>query len=87
MMKDINNTIAELYRPGKDVSELTDDQLIKLGKLFAKDIVMWSTDEDYEPWEFSSEELPQIVQEGLDVGLIKKRQSHVETIEKIVFDD
>lgn len=87
MMKDINNTIAELYRPGKDVSELTDDQLIKLGKSFAKDIVMWSTDEDYEPWEFSSEELPQIVQEGLDVGLIKKRQLHVETIEKIVFDD
>ena len=86
-MKDINNTIAELYRPGKDVSELTDDQLIKLGKSFAKDIVMWSTDEDYEPWEFSSEELPQIVQEGLDVGLIKKRQLHVETIEKIVFDD
>lgn len=87
MMKDINNTIAELYRPGKAVSELTDDQLIKLGKLFADNIVTWSTNEDYEPWEFSSEELPRIVQEGLDVGLIKKRQSHVETIEKNVFDD
>lgn len=73
MMKDINNTIAELYRPDKAVSELTDDQLIKLGKSFAGNIVMWATDEDYEPWEFSSEELPEIVQEGLDVGLIKKR--------------
>lgn len=85
-MKDINNTLAELYRPGKAVSELTDDQLIKLGKLFAENIVLWSTNEDYEPWEFNSEEMPQIVQEGLDFGLIEKRQSDDETIEPITFE-
>ena len=86
-MKDINNTIAELYRPGKAVSELTDDELIKLGKSFAEDIVLWTTDESYEPWEFSSEEMPMIVQNGLDAGLIRERRSHTETIEKIVFDE
>ena len=86
-MADINNIVAERYRQNKSVDELSDDVLIELGKVFAKNILVWTTDESYEPWEFSSEEMPAIVQNGLDAGLIRERRSHTETIEKIVFDE
>lgn len=47
----MDNKYAEIYREGKDVDSLTDDELISLGKTLAHNMVYWGTSGWYESWE------------------------------------
>lgn len=81
------NYRAETYRQNKAVSELTDAELIKLGQIFADRLITWATNENYEPWEFDSEEMPSLIRDGLDIGLIRERKSHIKMVETVVYDE
>lgn len=83
----MDNKYAETYRKGKGVNELTAGQLIALGEMLAVNMLYWGTGEEYEPWEWESEELPYFITKAEELGLIRKRKSHRVTIEKVVYDE
>lgn len=82
-----NNERAKYYTQNRELSDLTDDELIKLGSIFADNLVYWACEPEYEPWEFDSEEMPMFIDMAIEYGLIRKRKSHTETVERIVFDE
>lgn len=83
----MENIYAERYVKDKDIEQLTDEQLLALGKEFAILLIDWGTSPNYEPWEFESEELPFLINYGVEVGLLRKRKSHVERVEHVVYDE
>ena len=86
-IRDMNNPIAERYATVKSFDELEPQQQLEFGRVMAKALAEWATNPDFEPWEFSSEELPWLIDRGIDAGLLRERHHHTETLEKIVFDD
>lgn len=83
----ISNMTADRFRQTKDVSELTDSELMKLGKIMAESMLDWTTNPNYEPWEFDSEELPYFIDQAKEVGLIHDRKSHTVKSHRIVYDE
>lgn len=83
----VNNEHANYWREAKDIKELTDNELIELGKVFAERLVTWATNPNYESWEFDSEELPWLLGGAEKVGLVRRRKSHTETVEKVIWDE
>ena len=83
----MENVYAEKYVKDKDIEQLTDGELKALGKKYAKNLIRWGTSPNYESWEFESEELPFLIDDGFEAGLLRKRKSHVETIEQVVYDE
>ena len=83
----MENVYADKYVNDKDIEQLTDEQLRALGKKYAKMLISWGTSPNYESWEFESEELPFLIDDGVEVGLLRKRKSHVELVEHVVYDE
>ena len=83
----MDNKYAEIYRKGKGVDSLTDDELISLGKTLAHNMVYWGTSGWYESWEWDTEELPNFIAKAEELGLIRKRKFHTVTVEKVVYDE
>ena len=83
----MENVYAEKYVKDKDIEQLTDGELRELGRKYAKMLISWGTSPNYEPWEFESEELPFLIDDGVESGLLRRRKSHVETYEQVVYDE
>ena len=83
----MENIYAEKYLKDKEIEQLTDIELLKLGKKYANLLIDWGTSPNYGPWEFESEELPFLIDDGVEVGLLRKRKSHVELVEHVVYDE
>lgn len=83
----MGNIYAEKYVKDKDIDQLTNEQLLVLGKEYATLLIGWGTSPNYEPWEFESEELPFMIDDGVKAGLLRMRKSHVETYEQVVYDE
>lgn len=80
-----NNDRAKYYVQNRDLTSLIDEELIMLGSIFASSLIYWTCEPEYEPWEFDSEEMPVFIDLAIEYGLIRKRKSHTETVERIVF--
>lgn len=81
------NSRANEYRQNKDIDDLTTDELITLGRIMADRMVIWATNKNYEPWKFDSEELPYLIDQAKQVGLIRDRKGHVVKSQRIVYDE
>lgn len=81
-----DNYNAKFYRKNKEIKELTNDELIFLGKKYADLALEAATLEGFRPWDFESE-ISYIINNGLEIGLIRRRKSHIETFEEEVFDE
>lgn len=66
---------SEEYK--KTTKELSNTELIHLGKIYAN-YIKYIVSGVYEPWEFASEDMPSMIQDGLDSGIITGRKDKYE---------
>jgi len=62
------NYLSKYYR--KTEKELSNSELIALGREYAR-YLEYIVQPYYEPWEFESEDLPDMINDGFKYGVIK----------------
>lgn len=55
--------------------ELSDKELIELGTIYAE-YIKYIVDDVYEPWEFSSEDMYDMIQDGIDSGIVVEKADY-----------
>lgn len=57
--------------------ELSNTELIHLGKIYAN-YIKYIVSGVYEPWEFTSEDMPDMIQDGIECGIVVERTNNHE---------
>ena len=80
------NPYSQSYLPNTDFDDLSSSQRDDLANV-AYDFLTGLIESGYEEWGFGSEEMPYLIDQAVKIGIIRERKHHIETIEKVVYDE